>query len=236
MILTSDDGNLWDYTRYEPAERWQAIAYGVGTFLVAETKVVPSVKSTCELFASPDAFPWSALDYSAPTDYFIRMGQASLRSIDGCFFTSGYYQSYYGYDFSFFTSTNASVWIQHSIAPRTVLFDVAMSSNRYVALGATYLATPPPNTPGFTYDVFVSNIAPVVPASSVVPTLAAVAFTGPRITGEIGKVYRIECTSDFHLWQALTNLTLTESPQTWIKPQPSQVGSEFFRAILVESP
>jgi hypothetical protein len=60
-------------------------------------------------------------------------------------------------------------------------------------------------------------------------------FAGVRITGTIGRTYRIECSegAEGPDWQTVDQITLTKSPQTWFDENPAVETKRFYRAILL---
>jgi hypothetical protein len=59
----------------------------------------------------------------------------------------------------------------------------------------------------------------------------------PRLTihGSVGRVYRIECSTDLveGTWQAVTNIILPQSPYAWHDLNATDSPTKFYRAVLV---
>lgn len=62
--------------------------------------------------------------------------------------------------------------------------------------------------------------------------LAVGTFAGLKITGLIGRTYRIESSHDLSAWNVETSLILAANPQLWIDPNAA-VGQKFYRAVLL---
>lgn len=92
-------------------------------------------------------------------------------------------------------------------------------------------------------DVSVSRVlstgeaVPLPPAAFPPPVTALALNAQPQLTlyGNLGRIYRIECTDDpvADAWDPVTELVLPSSPFTWSDTR-AQVGSRrFYRAVLV---
>jgi len=68
---------------------------------------------------------------------------------------------------------------------------------------------------------------PVLPANLELST-----YPGLKITGTIGRTYRIETSRDGRAWNSAEKLVLTRSPYLWIDPVPAE-GKKMYRAFLL---
>lgn len=70
------------------------------------------------------------------------------------------------------------------------------------------------------------------PPVAVPANLELRTYPGVKITGTIGRTYRIESFTNTSNWSVETDLQLTTSPQLWIDPAAVN-GSKYYRAILL---
>lgn len=74
---------------------------------------------------------------------------------------------------------------------------------------------------------------PVTVRVTVGSELEAVAYAGVRLSGQVGRSYRIEYRAAGGEWKEATTLGLTQSPQLWLDPDSVAAGSRIYRAVLV---
>jgi hypothetical protein len=70
------------------------------------------------------------------------------------------------------------------------------------------------------------------PTVAVPASLELKTYPGVKITGTIGRTYRIESSTNTSNWSVEADLQLTTSPQLWIDPAAVN-GSKYYRAILL---
>ena len=61
-------------------------------------------------------------------------------------------------------------------------------------------------------------------------------YAGLNVTGSVGSLYQIQCTSDLSAqtgWTTLTNIVLTRSPYLWLDLSSPQKNNRFYRSVLV---
>lgn len=56
-------------------------------------------------------------------------------------------------------------------------------------------------------------------------------YPGLKLTGTVGRLYRVESSTNLTTWSAETELLLATSPQLWIDPAPTR-SQKFYRAVL----
>jgi hypothetical protein len=103
----------------------------------------------------------------------------------------------------------------------------------------TFVATTPDTTLSFadtsltTCDVDVSLDNVSVVSQSIQPSLDIALHTGLRMQGRVGRLYRIEFSTeaDTNAWATLTTLALSRSPFTFFDPTPATQSKRFYRTV-----
>ena len=148
------------------------------------------------------------------------------------------------------TSTDASNWTQRGsvtvFRPSALVYGngefvvCGDGPPEYSETGVQWTATPTNlfcTSGGFGQGTFVLAAGSGLWQSDPVVRLQAPSLGALALEGPVGRAYRIETIDGLaptNQWQALTNITLTTSPQPWTDPAPPAAASRFYRAVLLE--
>ena len=226
-IATSADGLKWTERRglLNPLSR---VAYGNAEYVaVGGGGLVRSVAGTTWTSVNAGVFYDLAFGnglfvISGPTGLSVRGLAGGLTLITNSVvravtFAAGTFVAAATDGSSMLTSTNGTNWTARATAP---------------PLGWG------PSALGYGVGTFVAVASPnrLAQSAAVAELMRGNAPGEFRLKGLAGRVYRLEGRDAFHTnapWLALTNLLLTNPPQTWTDPQGSGQPRRFYRAQLL---
>ncbi len=113
------------------------------------------------------------------------------------------------------TSADGTNWVSRGLVVPSAPLDVAYGNGRFVAVAGTSF---------FIAEPLAANVLQMGPGPAM------------KVFGEPGHQYRIEASTNLmtNSWQAVTNITLTNSPQSFADPNTTNFSRRFYRSLLLQ--